>query len=100
MPTVNTFVTQFQSHFGRLSAYALFGYVAAQIAIQSTKSAKSTDHRMVDRALSTGTFDTVLGQFQFLPSGDVLGADVYFYQYKKGAFVYQSAAYPNPLIVH
>jgi branched-chain amino acid transport system substrate-binding protein len=100
MPTVNTFVSQYQSHFGRLSAYALFGYVAAQIAIQSTKFAKSTDHRMLDRAIGTGTFDTVLGQYQFLPSGDVLGVDAYFYQYKKGAFTYLAAAYPNPLIVH
>ena len=55
---------------------------------------------MLDRAIGTGTFDTVLGQFQFLPSGDVLGADVYFYQYKKSAFNYLSSAYPNPLIVH
>jgi branched-chain amino acid transport system substrate-binding protein len=100
MPTTNIFVTRFQAHYGRLSAYALFGYVAAQIAIQSTKLGKSTEHRLLDRALATGTFDTVLGQIQFQPSGDVVGADVYFYQYKKGAITYESAAYPNPLIVH
>jgi branched-chain amino acid transport system substrate-binding protein len=100
MPTVNIFVSRFQSRYGRLSSYALFGYVAAQIAIQSTKVARSTEHRAVDRALATGSFDTVLGQITFQPSGDVLGADVYFYQYKKSAFTYVSAAYPNPLIVH
>jgi branched-chain amino acid transport system substrate-binding protein len=100
MPTANIFVTQFQARYGRLSSYALFGYVAAQIAIQSVKAANSTDHRMVDRALATHVFNTILGQIQFQPSGDVLGADVYFYQYKKGAFAYLSAAYPNPLVVH
>jgi len=100
MPTANNFVSQFQSRYGRLSSYALFGYVAAQIAIQSTKFANSVEHRAVDRALSTHSFNTILGQIQFQPSGDVLGADVYFYQYKKGAFTYLSAAYPNPLIVH
>jgi branched-chain amino acid transport system substrate-binding protein len=100
MPSANTFVSQFQSHFGKLSSYALFGYVAAQIAIQAAKFAKSTDHRMVDRTMSMRSFDTILGQIQFQPSGDVLGVGVYFYQYKKGAFTYLSSAFPNPLIVH
>jgi branched-chain amino acid transport system substrate-binding protein len=100
MPTTNIFVSRYQQHYGRLSSFALFGYVGAQIAIQAAKTAKSTDHRAVNRALSTGTFNTVLGQYQFQPSGDVLGADVYFYQYKKGVFSYLSAEYPNPLIIH
>ena len=100
MPSANNFVTQYQAHYGRLSSYALFGYVASQIAIASVKDAKSIDHRMVDRALSTHTFNTILGQVQFQSSGDVLGAGVYFYQYKKGAFTYLSSAFPNPLIVH
>jgi branched-chain amino acid transport system substrate-binding protein len=100
MPSANTFISQFQSHFGKLSSYALFGYVAAQVAIQAAKLAKSTDHRMVDRTMSTRTFDTILGQIQFQPSGDVLGVGVYYYQYKKGAFTYLSSAFPNPLIVH
>ncbi|HKW45398.1 MAG TPA: branched-chain amino acid ABC transporter substrate-binding protein [Candidatus Eremiobacteraceae bacterium] len=100
MPTVNDFVSRYQGRYGKLSAFGLFGYVAGQIAIQSTKLARSTDHRAIDRALATGTFNTILGQMQFQPSGDLLGADVYFYQYKKGAFNYVAAAYPNPLIVH
>ena len=100
MPTLNIFISRYQSRYGRLSSYGLFGYVAAQIAIQSTKLAKSVDHRTVDRALATGTFDTVLGQISFQPTGDVVGADSYFYQYKKGAITYLASAYPNPLIVH
>jgi branched-chain amino acid transport system substrate-binding protein len=100
MPTVNDFVSRYKGRYGRLSAFGLYGYVAGQIAIQSTKFARSTEHRALDRALATGTFNTILGQMQFTPSGDLLGADVYFYQYKKGAFNYIASAYPNPLIVH
>src|SRR4029077_13503259 len=42
MPTANIFVTRFQQHYGRLSSFALFGYVGAQIAIQAAKNSTAT----------------------------------------------------------
>lgn len=100
IPTAQNFVARYQQRFGRLSSFSLFGYVAAQIAIGAARTAHTTDRRQLDRALAVGTFNTVLGTYQFQPNGDTLGADTYFYQYKTGALTYQSAAYPNPLIVH
>ncbi len=100
IPTAASFVTRYQQRFGRLSSYSLFGYVAAQIAIAAAQTAHSTDRHNLDRALSVGTFNTVLGTYQFQPTGDALGTDTYFYQYKDGTLTYVSSEYPNPLIVH
>ena len=100
MPTATTFVTRYQQRFGRLSSFSLFGYVAAQIEIGAARAAHTTERRMLDRALSVGTFNTVLGPYSFQPSGDALGADIYFYQYKNSALTYSTSEYPNPLIVH
>jgi branched-chain amino acid transport system substrate-binding protein len=99
MPTAQPFVRHYQAKYGQPSAYALFGYVAAQIAIAAAKQIHTADHLQLDRQLSIGTFETVIGQFSFQRNGDVFGPDVYFYKASGGQLKYQSASIPNPLII-
>jgi len=99
MPTAQPFVRHYQAKYGQPSAYALFGYVAAQIAIAAAKQIHTADHLQLDRQLSVGTFETVIGQFSFQRNGDVFGPDVYFYKASGGQLKYQSASTPNPLVI-
>ena len=99
MPTAQTFVHHYEERYGQPSAYSLFGYVAAQIAIAAAKQVHSADHLQVDRALSVGTFQTAIGQYSFQRGGDAFEPDVYFYKATGGVLKYDSASVPNPLII-
>lgn len=99
MPTAQTFVHHYQEQYGQPSAYSLFGYVAAQVAIAAAKQVHSADHLQIDRALAVGTFQTAIGAYSFQRNGDPFEPDVYFYKATNGALKYDSASVPNPLII-
>ncbi|MDQ6781118.1 MAG: branched-chain amino acid ABC transporter substrate-binding protein [Candidatus Eremiobacteraeota bacterium] len=100
MPTAQVFTRRYQAQHGRLSSYALYGYVAAQIAISAAEQAGSADKRTLIRKLSTGQFETVVGPIGFRTGGDVSDPNVYFYRYDaKAGFKYAGSVYPNPLIL-
>ncbi|HET9343348.1 MAG TPA: branched-chain amino acid ABC transporter substrate-binding protein [Candidatus Eremiobacteraceae bacterium] len=99
MPTAQVFVHHYQARYGQPSSFALFGYVAAQIAIAAAKQIHTADHLQIDRELSVGTFETIIGQISFQRGGDVFEPDVYFYKASSGQLKYDSASVPNPLII-
>jgi branched-chain amino acid transport system substrate-binding protein len=100
MPTAQNFVSHYQSRFGSYpSAYALFGYVASQVAMAAARQTHSGDRRTLDRAISIGTFQTILGPISFQKNGDAFQPNMYFYAVTNGSLRYASSAIPNPLIV-
>ncbi len=99
MPTAQPFVNHYESKYGTPSAYALYGYVATQVAIAAAKQAHSADRLRLDRVLSVGTFQTVIGPVSFDHMGDPFQANVYFYKASGGALAYASSSFPNPLVI-
>ena len=100
MPTAAAFQRRYEGQHGRLTAFSLFGYAAAQVAISAAQEAGSNDKRALIRRLSTGLFQTVIGPVSFRNGGDPSDPNVYFYRYNAGSgFRYEAAAFPNPLIL-
>jgi branched-chain amino acid transport system substrate-binding protein len=99
MPTAQAFQQRFQAQHGRLSAYALFGYVAAQIAIDATVQGRSADKESINRQLANGIFPTVIGQVSFRANGDPSEPNLYFYRLDAGGFKYEGSALPNPAVL-
>lgn len=99
MATAQRILSRYQAHHGNLSDYAVFGYVAAQIAMAAAKQAQSADPRLLDRQLSVGNFQTILGPVQFQRGGDPLAPNVYLYKVSGDTLKYVDSVYPNPLIV-
>lgn len=98
MPTVALFVQHYQARFGRVTSYALMGYVAAQIAMAAVIQTHNADRQALVRQLSVGTFPTILGNYSFVRGGDVANPILYFYQYDGTQFKYLTSSYPNPLV--
>lgn len=98
MPTAQVFLRHYQARFGRVTSFALMGYVAAQIAIDVTTQIHGSDKLAIIRQLSVGSFPTILGNYSFVRGGDVANPIVYFYQYSDGQFKYLTSSFPNPLI--
>jgi len=99
IPTAQLFARHYESRFGQVSAYGLYGYVAAQVAIAAAKQGHTADHISVDRILSLGTFQTVIGAVSFKKNGDPLEPNLYFYKAASGVLKYDSSSVPNPLII-
>ena len=99
MPTAQTFVNHYQSKYGTPSAYSLFGYVATQVAIAAATQGHTGDRLRLDRVLSLGTFQTLIGPVSFDQRGDPFQPNVYFYKAGNGTLAYLSSWVPNPLII-
>ena len=99
IPNAQQFQQRFQAQHGRLSAYALFGYVAAQVAIDAAVQGRSVDKDSLRRQLSNGIFPTVIGQVSFRPNGDPSDPNLYFYRVQSGSFHYLGSALPNPAVL-
>jgi branched-chain amino acid transport system substrate-binding protein len=98
MPTTALFVQHYTQRYGRVTSFALMGYVAAQVAISAVVQARSGDKLTLDRQLAIGSFPTILGTYSFQRGGDVANPLVYFYQYAGTQFKYVGSTYPNPLV--
>ncbi len=95
IPEAQPFVRRFEAAHGRMSSFALFGYVAAQIAIDAARQAHSSDRRTLDRQLSIGSFATVTGRVSFQRNGDPAQPNFYFYSQADGKFRFIDSAYPS-----
>jgi len=100
MPTAQQFVRHYQSHYGQLTPFALFGYVAGQVAIAAAKQGRTSDRPTLDRILAVGAFQSVIGPISFARSGDPAQPFVYIYKQTNGTLKYVGTAsgIPNPLI--
>jgi len=98
MPTATLFVQHYQARYGRVTGYALMGYVAAQVAMDAVLQIHGWDRQALVRQLNVGTFPTILGNYTFTRGGDVANPILYFYQYDGTQFKYVASSYPNPLV--
>ncbi|SRR5579872_487933 len=99
IPTAQVFQQRYQARYGRLSAYALFGYVAAQVAINAAVEGRSPDKTLLIRQLDEDVFRTVIGDISFRPNGDPIDPNIYFYKVTSGSFSYVGSALPNPAVL-
>jgi branched-chain amino acid transport system substrate-binding protein len=88
--------SEFETHFGRMDAYAAFGYAAAQIVIAAVTRSNATARNAVLAAIAQGVpIDTMAGSFSFTPFGDAVQPQIYYYAVRKGAFAYLRQAHPS-----
>jgi branched-chain amino acid transport system substrate-binding protein len=99
IPQAQVFQQRYQAKYGRLSAYALFGYVAAQVAINAATEGRSADKHALIRQLDSDVFQTVIGDLSFRANGDPIDPDIYFYKVDAGDFKYIGSALPNPAVL-
>jgi branched-chain amino acid transport system substrate-binding protein len=99
IPTAQLFARHYESRFGQVTAYGLYGYVATQVAVAAANQGHTADHLSLDRILSVGTFQTVLGPVSFKKNGDPFQPEVYFYKVASGTMKYDSSSVTNPLII-
>jgi ABC-type branched-subunit amino acid transport system substrate-binding protein len=91
---------EFETHSGRMDAYAAFGYAAAQLIIAAVQRSNATARNAVVTAIAQGVpIDTMVGTYSFTPFGDALQPQIYYYAVRKGAFAYLHQAHPSGFMI-
>jgi branched-chain amino acid transport system substrate-binding protein len=101
-PTVYQIRMGFEQRYGAgtFTFLAAFGYAAAQIAIAAIRRSGTNDRLALLRQLQLpAPYDTCVGSFEFLPAGDPVEPNVYFYGIRDGKFRYDSPAVTTGFLV-
>jgi branched-chain amino acid transport system substrate-binding protein len=100
-PSVYRVRSDFEARYGpgAFTYLAAFGYAAAQIAVSAVHRAGSNDRIALLRQIQLpAPYDTVVGSYQFLPDGDSLQPNMYFYSVRDGRFRYETSAVPTSFL--
>ncbi|MGH7708495.1 MAG: branched-chain amino acid ABC transporter substrate-binding protein, partial [Vulcanimicrobiaceae bacterium] len=99
-PDVFHLAQDYASHYGPLTPIAAFCYAAAQIVIAAARRTGAADRASLGRALQAPlSYQTLVGSFQFQPTGDPLDPNVYFYKVENGAWKYVRAGHVSSFIL-
>lgn len=89
----------FEGRYGPLAPVPAFTYAAAQIVIAAVRATGAIQRATLARAMSLqSSFSTLVGNFQFGPTGDTIDPELYFYTVRSGAFGYVRQAHPSSFL--
>ena len=98
-PDVANALSDFRARYP-VTALSSFAYAAAQIVIAAVRRTGATNRLSALTALQAHTtYNTIVGPFQFAPTGDPVDPNVYFYTVVDGKFKYVQASHPSAFIL-
>jgi branched-chain amino acid transport system substrate-binding protein len=98
-PDVANVLNDFRQRY-TVTALSAFSYAAAQIVIAAVRRVGANNRLATLSALqSPTTYNTLVGSFQFGPTGDPNDPIVYFYTVQNGKFKFVAASHPSQFIL-
>jgi branched-chain amino acid transport system substrate-binding protein len=98
-PDVANALNDFRQRYA-VTALSAFAYAAAQIVIAAVRRVGATNRLATLSALqSPTTYNTLVGSFQFVPTGDPVDPELYFYTVQDGKFRFAAASHPSQFIL-
>lgn len=83
-----------------VTALSAFAYAAAQIIIGAVRRTGANNRLTAMTALQTpSSYDTLVGRFQFNPTGDPVDPIVYFYTVNDGKFKFIAPSHATPFVL-
>lgn len=98
-PDVLNALTDFRARY-TVTSLSAFAYAAAQIVIAASKRTGAANRLTTMTALQTpSSYDTIVGPFQFTPTGDPVDPNLYFYQVADGKFKFVAPYHPTNFVL-
>jgi ABC-type branched-subunit amino acid transport system substrate-binding protein len=98
-PDVLNALTNFRARYA-VTSLSAFAYAAAQIVIAAARRTGATSRLATMSALQTpASYDTIVGSFQFAPSGDPVDPNLFFYTVVDGKFKYVAPSHPTSFVL-
>jgi branched-chain amino acid transport system substrate-binding protein len=100
IPTDVTLLTDFRGEVGSITAFAAFGYAAAQLLIAAAQRANATNRfQLLSQLQGGGSYNLLIGQYAFDLNGDAVLPNLYFFRVTANGFKYVDAAVPTGFVV-
>jgi ABC-type branched-subunit amino acid transport system substrate-binding protein len=98
-PDVLNALTDFRARY-QVTSLSAFAYAAAQIVISASKHTGTANRLTTMTALQTpSSYNTIVGSFQFTPTGDPVDPNLYFYEITDGKFKYAAPSHPTAFVL-
>ncbi len=98
-PDIANALGDFRSRYP-LTALSAFSYAAAQVVMSAVRRTGANNRLSTMAALQApSSYSTVVGQFQFLPTGDAIDPLVYFYTVADGKFKYLAPSHATSFVL-
>ncbi|HLI95696.1 MAG TPA: ABC transporter substrate-binding protein [Candidatus Baltobacteraceae bacterium] len=97
-PDVLGALTNFRTRY-RVTALSAFAYAAAQIVITAARTGATNRLTMMSTLQRPTSYNTLVGSFQFLPTGDPVDPNVYFYTIADGKFKFSAPAHATSFVL-
>ena len=98
-PDVANVLSDFRQRYP-VTSLSAFSYAAAQIVISAVRRVGATSRLATLSALQSPiTYNTLVGAFQFAPTGDQIDPNLYFYTVQDGKFRFVAASHPSQFIL-
>jgi ABC-type branched-subunit amino acid transport system substrate-binding protein len=98
-PDVLGALTDFRARYA-VTSLSAFAYAAAQIVISAARRTGATSRLAAMSALqSPASYDTIVGSFQFAPTGDPVDPNLFFYTIVDGKFKYVAPSHPTSFVL-
>ena len=98
-PGIISQLTDLRARYGSVNPLQAFGYAAAQIVIAATRRTSPNRLSVLSALQNGGTYQTLVGNFTFTPTGDPLDPNVYFYNITDDKFKYQRPAHVSSFVI-
>ena len=83
-----------------ITIVSAFAYAATQIIMSAVRRTGATNRLSTMTALQAPTpYSTILGQFQFMPTGDPVDPNLYFYTIDGGQYKYVAASHASAFVL-
>ena len=93
-------IANFAARYGSFTPISGYAYAAMQVLIAAARRTGSLDRPSLTHALSDGTtYQTIAGDFSFLPFGDQVDPNLFFYTVRQGRWEYLDAYRPAPFAI-
>jgi ABC-type branched-subunit amino acid transport system substrate-binding protein len=98
-PDVLNALTDFRARYP-VTALSAFAYAATQIVISTARRTGANNRLTMMSALQRpSSYDTIVGSFEFLPTGDPVDPNVYFYTVADGKFKFIAPAHATSFVL-
>lgn len=101
VPSAFQDLSELRARYGEVTPLSAFGYAAAQLVVKASQRTGSTNRLSLINALTnTGSYETLVGTFSFLQTGDPIDPNLYFYSITgDGKLKYAGAAHSSSFLL-
>ncbi|HXM07778.1 MAG TPA: ABC transporter substrate-binding protein, partial [Candidatus Acidoferrum sp.] len=100
VPSIVTYLPDFRNAVGAITAFAAYGYAAAQLIILAQQRANAANRfQVLEQLQQGGTYQLMVGNYSFNYAGDATFPNVYLFTITPDGFTFYKPAFSDGFVI-